>query len=279
MNDLLDFMKQTPQELVPREDEYLNETDGLLYCKRCHAPRQCRVPLNGAVVTRRVSCDCQEEAYLAAERERKQTEHLLHIAELKASGLQDRALHRCTFANDNGANPEMRKAHAYVERWPEMKERGVGLLLWGGVGTGKTFFAGCIANALLEQGVPVLMTNLSRVLNAMGGYHSEERNHFVDSLRHYDLLIIDDLGIERDTDFALEQVFHVIDSRCRSGLPMIVTTNLTLQEMRDSEDTEHQRIYDRVLERCVPLMINGCNLRAEHAQENLRVVKQLLCDA
>ena len=112
-------------------------------------------------------------------------------------------------------------------------------------GTGKTFFAGCIANALLEQGVPVLMTNLDRVLNAMGGYHSEEHNHFVNSLRHYDLLIIDDLGIERNTDFALEQIFHVIDSRCRSGLPVIVTTNLTLQEMRDSEDTVHQRIYQR----------------------------------
>lgn len=50
-----------------------------------------------------------------------------------------------------------------------------GLLIWGGVGTGKSFFTGCIANALLEKGVPVLMTNFSRILNTLTGMHFEDR--------------------------------------------------------------------------------------------------------
>ena len=53
----------------------------------------------------------------------------------------------------------MDKARAYVENWKEAYKNNTGLLLFGDVGTGKSFFAGCIANALLDRDVPVLMTN------------------------------------------------------------------------------------------------------------------------
>lgn len=96
-----------------------------------------------------------------------------------------------------------------------MKKEGTGLLIWGDVGTGKSFFAGCIANALLEQSVPVLMTNFARILNRLTGMYSEDRNQFLASLNQYSLLIIDDLGMERKSEFANEQVFNVIDSRYR----------------------------------------------------------------
>ena len=76
----------------------------------------------------------------------------------KAQGLQDRYLYDYTFANDNGQNPVMEKAHAYVEHWKEAYRDNTGLLLFGDVGTGKSFFAGCIANALLDRDVPVLFS-------------------------------------------------------------------------------------------------------------------------
>ena len=88
---------------------------------------------------------------------------------MKSSGLQDQALYDYQFANDLGYNPEIRYAHTYVERWADMQADNTGLLLWGDVGTGKCFFAGCIANALLEQCVPVLMTNFAKLLNALSG--------------------------------------------------------------------------------------------------------------
>ena len=162
-----------------------------------------------------------------------------------------------TFAKDSGVNPEMALAHKYVENWDSMKERSSGLLLWGDVGTGKTFFAGCIANALLDKGIPVLMTNFARILNTLAGMHSEDRNPFIDSMNRYSLLIIDDLGMERNSEFALEQVFHVIDSRYRSRKPLIVTTNLTLTELNTPADMAHRRIYDRILERCVCIQKSG----------------------
>ncbi len=157
-------------------------------------------------------------------------------------------------------------------RW----KNGSGLLIWGDVGTGKSFFAGCIANALLEKGVPVLMTNFSRILNTLTGMHFEDRNQFINNLNRYSLLIIDDLGIERNSDFALEQVFNVIDSRYRSKKPLIITTNLTLSELNNAADIAHKRIYDRILERCIPVRINNRNIRQDNATANLKQAKKIL---
>ena len=78
----------------------------------------------------------------------------------------------------------------------------------GPVGTGKSFFAGCIANALLEQGERVMMTNFSRILNEITSYQAD-KNQIIQNLVDYPLLIIDDLGIERNSEFALEQVLDL----------------------------------------------------------------------
>ena len=163
-----------------------------------------------------------------------------------------------------------------MENWDEMLVSAAGLLFWGNVGTGKTYIAACIANALIDRGVQVMMTNFSRVLSDLPGMFSGDRNRYIDSFNQYPLLIIDDLGVERGSEFALEQVFNIIDSRYRAKLPLIVTTNLTLQELKNPDSLAKARIYDRVLERCVPIRINNRNIRQENAQENLERAKELL---
>lgn len=263
-----------PRELA--EDEYLNEADGLIYCSKCHTPRQHHIELKKRVFLPTVRCRCQQEEYNKEEAERKHQEFLMQVSRLKANGLQDKSLHDYNFSNDKGYNPEMQKAHDYVAHWEEMKVKSLGLLLWGDVGTGKSFFAGCIANALLDKGVPVLMTNFSRILNTLTGMYSDDRNQFIDSFNKYSLLIIDDLGIERSSEFALEQVFNVIDSRYRSKKPLIVTTNLPLDELKHPKDLARARIYDRVLERCVPLKINNQNIRGLNAAANMQEARKIL---
>ena len=279
MNEFLEkFLADRSASRPLAEDEYIDKTSGLVYCKKCHTPRQASVELGGTLFHPCCICQCQSEARELELAKEKQLQEQQRIARLKANGLQDASLRQFTFANDTGINPEMQKAHSYVEHWPEMKATATGLLLWGNVGTGKSFFAGCIANALLDQGVPVLMTNFSRILNALTGMFSDDRNKYIDSLNHYSLLIIDDLGMERDTEYALEQVFNIIDARLRSNLPLIVTTNLTLDELKHPADLAHERIYSRVLERCIPLKINNQNIRQMKAQENFNRTKQLLSD-
>lgn len=153
----------------------------------------------------------------------------------------------------------------YVRNWKEAYRENTGLLLFGDVGTGKSFFAGCIANALIDQDIPVLMTNIPSILNRLTGMFAEDRAAFISALDDYSLLILDGLGVERNTGYALEQMFLVIDSRYRSRKPLIVTTNLKLEEIKNPPDLAHARIYDRIMERCAPVLFSGRNFREEKA--------------
>ena len=175
----------------------------------------------------------------------------------------------------------MAKARAYVEHWPEAFKKNVGLLLFGDVGTGKSFAAGCIANALLDQDIPVLMTNFPTILARLSGTFGAERADFLASLGDYDLLIIDDLGVKRGTEYALEQMFSIIDSRYRSGKPLIVlivTTNLKLDEIKHPPDLAHARIYDRILERCAPILFAGKNFREDNAASTKAAARKIITD-
>ena len=197
------------------------------------------------------------------------------IRQLKAMGIQEKHLLERNFAVAED-NKDIQMVKRYVEQWKKVKAENLGLLLWGDVGTGKSFVAACIANALLDQGIPVLMTNFSKILNQMGAMYSEERYRYIASFSNYSLLILDDLGIERSTEYALEQVYAVIDERYKSGLPVIITTNLKIAEIRNPEDVAYARIYSRILEMCTPVRISGEDRRKSIGKEKQQVVKEVL---
>ena len=110
------------------------------------------------------------------------------------------------------------------------------------------------------------------------GWYISVTIEYISNLCRYPLLILDDFGMERGTEYGLEQVYNVIDSRYRSGKPLIVTTNLTLTELQNPQDTPHARIYDRLLEMCAPVCFSGENFRRESAQNKLNRLKQLMND-
>ena len=164
----------------------------------------------------------------------------------------------------------------YVEHWPEMKADNIGILFYGGVGTGKYFLACCIANALIDKQVRASVTNFPRILNKLQGF-GEDKQEFLDKLSRYDLLVIDDLGVERDTSYSVEQVFNVIDARSRTGKPLIVTTNLSLADLQNPSSLGYARIYDRILEMCpIRLKLAGDSRRTQNAQERRDKAKRLL---
>ena len=114
-----------------------------------------------------VECACHKAEREQQEAAIKAQKHLDLVRRLKADGFSDSALLDWTFANDNGRSPQMHHAHRYVEQWQTMRPENIGLLFWGGVGTGKSFLAGCIANAPIAQEVPVRMTNFAHILNEL----------------------------------------------------------------------------------------------------------------
>lgn len=71
-------------------------------------------------------------------------------------------------------------------------------------------------------------------------------------------------------------MFFVIDSRYRSRRPMIITTNLKLAELKNPPDLAHARIYDRILERCAPILFAGKNFREENAGATKQAAKDIV---
>ena len=274
-----DMNLQIPAVTAEPED-YTGE-DGLLYCGKCRTPKEAYFPADKATLFGRdrhpAECDCQRAQRMEREAAEQQRKHRDKVEELKRWGFTDPAMREWTFANDNGRNPQMKTAHFYVEHWEDMKAGNIGYLLWGSVGTGKSYLAGCIANALMEKEVPVYMTNFAVILGDLSpGFTG--RNEYISRLCRYPLLIIDDFGMERGTDYGLEQVFHVIDTRYRSNKPLIATTNRPLDELKKPTDTAHSRIYDRLLSMCVPIRFTGVNFRQETAKRKMETMKKLLAE-
>ena len=152
--------------------DYLDE-EGCLHCGICGKRKQMKVSLMGFEHVVSCLCECEVKARQELDEKMQREEAQRQLYQRKSVGLRERRFWEWKFENDNGSNQKILIARQYVENWTDMKRKNVGLLLMGPVGTGKSFFAGCIANALLEQGERVMMTNFSRILNEMTSYQAD----------------------------------------------------------------------------------------------------------
>ena len=177
---------------------------------------------------------------------------------------------------DDINDPLMVTMQKYCKNFDEFYRQGCGLILYGSVGIGKTFAAACVANALVDEGRSVHMTDFSRIINSLWGVATGKQK-YLDNLNRYDLLIIDDLAAERDTSYANEIVMNVIDSRCRSGKPLIVTTNLTADVLFSPKELSKKRVFSRLCEMCIPVACKGeRDRRKEKMAENYDRYKSIL---
>lgn len=254
--------------------EYLDE-EGFLRCAICHERVEILVgvpELN--IPKRKVRCICsciQKEQEAHKKQERQQA-----IARMRNTCFGEANMYNWTFENDDRRNAKISDAMIrYTEMFEDFKKDSKGLLIYGPVGTGKSFYAACIANRLIDNMIPVFMTNTLRVTNELQGKF-EGKQEYIDGLNRYPLLIIDDFGIERNTEYMNEVVYNIIDSRYKSGLPFIVTTNLTAEQIKKPQEVAYTRIYDRVLERCHPVKVEGGSRRRESLKASFNETNELL---
>lgn len=283
MNNIWEEAIQNIVARVPgqewQEGDYIGE-DGLLYCGKCHTRKQCKVVIMDSTRIMPVMCDCERAKSDAEERALEEQKHREKVERLRRDCFQPESLlakaREWRFEADERRDPRISNAmRRYAEQWDEMKRQNIGLLLYGPVGTGKTFFAGCIANEVLQRGKSVKMTSFDQIVNTMQGMYSG-RQEYLDKLVSYSLLIIDDLGAERGSDYMLEQVYSVVNARYQVGLPLIVTTNIPIEEIKEPAELKYRRIYDRILERCHPVKVDGPSRRREAVKASFAERNELL---
>lgn len=251
--------------------------DGLLYCGKCGTPKQSRQCFMGHTITVGCLCRCATEARDREAATRKKQEEADKIMRLRISGISSQEFRNARFSADDGQSPgPMGLLRRYVDGWERAYKENIGLLLWGGIGTGKSFGAACIANELIEASIPVCMVNLSHVLNDLTNFQSVDRNQYIGDLMKYPLLILDDFGMERKTEFANEQIFNVIDERYRSGKPLIVTTNIPLTSLKAPDSLEMSRICDRLWEMCTPVGFGDKGRRQAKAAKKMQRAAEFL---
>lgn len=270
-------------EDVQMEDgDYVDPDDGLIHCGSCGGRKQKRLPASvltgGREMVVRCVCRCKDEERRRLQEDEERREEMGRIGRLRGSSLMDDRLCGArleSFRQTKGNRAAFTAAKRYVGQFEKMYANRQGLIFWGDVGTGKSYTAACIANELLAQGIPVVMTSFVKILQNIQGRAGEEKE-IMAGLNGARLLIIDDLGAERNTDYALEKVYNIIDSRYRTGKPLVLTTNMTVREMQDDTDIRYKRIYDRVFEMCYPVRVSGRSWREQAAADRFDEMKKIM---
>lgn len=260
-------------------DDYIG-SDGLLYCGQCNTRKEREIIwFDGKPKKVPVMCKCRAEEERLKKEQMQKEEEMRSIQRAKVSSMMDDTFRTACFANyqiRNGNERHLKVAKKYCIEFSKMYERNQGLLFWGTVGTGKSYTAACIANYLLEANTSVVMTSFVRILQEMQGFDREREETFTNKLNSVKLLIIDDLGAERSTDYALEKVYGIIDNRYRVKKPLILTTNLTLRQMQEATDIRYARIYDRIFEMCYPMEFSGVSWRKREAAQRYEETRKIL---
>lgn len=220
----------------------------------------------------------QEEAERKAQETRKLNEQIRRI--IGESGMGNRFLRRTfeTFqiTNDNQKAASIAKRYAdsfgnLIPKYKQPEPGRNGLFIAGPKGTGKTHLAAAIANQLIHQGTPVIcmtMIDLLERIKRTFARHVNDEGTVLSLYKTVPLLIIDDMGKETPTEWAVSTIYNIINGRYEAYLPTIVTTNyndkdlvvrMTPRETRDSVTAE--ATIDRLMEMCMGVVMTGPSWR------------------
>lgn len=263
------------ENLVEKSHQMINDmpthmdADGFLHCDKCGQAVQMYVrPKDSKGIEHPFlvgcTCKCIQERNAELDRKAKEQKRTASISSNQHQCFEDSKMQSWCFGSaDRSRIIEVAKRYCGV--FDNCREDGFGIFFSGNVGTGKTFAAACIANDLLTKGFKVRMTSFATIMGKIQEDFSR-RNEIIQEMVSYDLLIIDDFTAERNTDYANEQIFSVIDGRYRAKRPMIFTANVSYKEYMQPSETMKKRIFSRIAERCRYYEAKGADRRKLNIQ-------------
>ena len=154
-------------------------------------------------------------------------------------------------------------AKTFLEKWPDIKKAGRGICFVGDVGTGKTHLSFAVFNDLVRRGVSGLAVTVPDLMDELRPRSEEKQMEQIETLKTIDILLLDDLGAQRNTPWVTERLFIIINARYNNLKPTIITSNSRLEELDKVEGWK--RIVDRISEMCRAVKVEGPSFRNEKA--------------
>ena len=141
-------------------------------------------------------------------------------------------------------------------------ENGRGTYLWGLPGRGKTYAAASAVRLAVVSGKNAKLVTTTDLLGSIReGFDTNDFSPLARA-KGYALLALDDLGVEKPTEWAMEIITTIIDARCASGLPTIITSNYSLGELRDRwGGMSGMRLASRIAGACERIEVAGPDRR------------------
>ena len=202
----------------PHPGDY--EKDGVLHCGYCHKPKYILHNLFGKVKAFPIDCDCLKECLARIAGERRRREELIKAENCRSHALPYAHMRQWNFANDDGGSPVITGyAKHYAEHFAEFRPRGEGLFLFGISGTGKTYTAVQIVNALCDKGYRCLVTSFLDIVTDLLSLNREKRQEYINDICRHDLVVFDNYGTEPATYFSDMNVLE-IRARHRRHIPV-----------------------------------------------------------
>lgn len=255
-------------------------------CSKCGEPLYKDINILGSMRRVPKMCKCMKEAYEQERIKQANIDKQINIQRLIKNSLMDGKFKSSTFENWNHekGNKQMYELGLrYANKFLEAKKEGLGLMIYGEPGNGKTYLVSAIANKLIESQIPVICVNieglLSRIRETYSKWGKEAEGDVIRGLQNADLLVIDDLGTEQINEWSQAKIYNIIDGRYRQGLPLVITSNLDIKAGQKNgllAERYGYRTEDRIFEMCTPILNRGKSIRIDQAKRNTNRIRDLL---
>lgn len=267
-------MKEQTKKIVSTTNSSLDRTCPI--CGENVPPIEVELPWKTMIVPGRCQCEIEEARRQEELEERRQKR--IRIERLFNISMLGPRFAECTF-NNWKHRPGSEKAYEacvdYVKNWHSKRTTGEGLIIYGTPGNGKSHLAAAIANSLLARENTVISANVPNLLlriQATFDSKKETQSEIMNALQMADLLILDDAGAEKWSSWVETTLYSIINSRYMARLPVIITSNLDLVELKEAVG---YRTFDRLIETCPIIENTASSYRVEIASQRAKKIKNI----